>query len=71
MIQFGVLLVAGSEKDSSLSLCGSLSLFWWLTGGQGIYVLVWFHLGILVFILISVLCGILDRLSSDCFQARP
>jgi hypothetical protein len=28
-------------------------------------VLVWFHLGILIFILISVLCGIPDRLSSD------
>jgi len=30
-------------------------------------VLVWFRLGIFVFILISVLCGIPDRLSSDCF----
>jgi len=35
-------LVAGSEKDLSLSLSlslfGSLSFFRWLTGGQGIYV---------------------------------
>jgi len=25
-------------KDSPLSLSGPLSLFWWLTGDQGIYV---------------------------------
>jgi len=34
-------------------------------------VLVWLRLGILFFILISVLCGIPDRLSSDCFWAHP
>jgi len=34
-------------------------------------VLVWFRLGILAFILITVLCGIPDRLSSDCFWAHP
>jgi hypothetical protein len=32
--------------------------------------LVWFRLGILVFISISVLCGIPDRLSSDCFWGK-
>jgi hypothetical protein len=34
-------------------------------------VVVGFRLGILVFILITVLCGIPDRLSSDCFGAHP
>jgi hypothetical protein len=62
------------EKDSSLclslSLSVSLSLCWWLTGGH-IRVLVWFRLGILFLILISVLCGIPDRLSSSCFWAHP
>jgi len=35
-----------------------------------ICVLVWFRLGVLVFILIPVLCGVPDRLSSDCFWAH-
>ena len=49
LVRFGVLLVAGLEKDSSLSLSLSLSFalslslslfffFWWLTGGPGMYV---------------------------------
>ena len=63
LIRFGVLLVAGLEKDLSLTVANSQS--------GHIYVLVWFCLGILVFISITVLCGILDHLSSDCFWAHP
>jgi hypothetical protein len=63
LIQFGVLLLAGLEKDNSLS--PALPLL--VAGRQSGYVcvLVWVRLGILIFILISVFCGIPDRLSSD------
>ena len=83
LIHFGVLLVVGSETDSartrslSLSLSLSLSIYIYIFGvvadrlSGHICVLVWFCLGILVFISITVLCGILDHLSSDCFWAHP
>jgi hypothetical protein len=71
LIRFGVPLVAGLVKDR----CPPLAHFpsWWPTGGRGVrvYVLVLFRLVILVFILMTILCGIPDRLSSDCFWARP
>jgi hypothetical protein len=69
LIRFGVLLVAGSEKGSSLS--GSLLPLLVANKWSGyIRVLVWFRLGILVFILITLLCGIPDRLFSD-FLGTP
>jgi len=58
-------------KKISLSLWVAFPLLVAASWSGHIYVLVWFRLGILVFILISVLCGILDRLSSDCFWAHP
>jgi hypothetical protein len=72
LIGFGILSVAAWKK---------IALFLYLSfpllvadRGSGhiyVYVLVSFRLGILVFILISVLCGIPDHLSSGCFWAHP
>ena len=63
LIRFGDLLVAAWKKIS-LSLFLAFPL---LVADR----IVWFHLGILVFILISILCGIPDHLSSDCFWSHP
>jgi hypothetical protein len=67
LVQFGVLLVAVLKKDNSRCLSFSLALPL-LVGDRWsgyVCVLVWFHLGILILILMSVLCCIPDRLSSD------
>ena len=68
LILFGVLLVAAREK-----IAHSLSLSVLVDDRRSghICVLVWFCLGILVFNLISFLCGIPDCLSSDCFWSHP
>ena len=58
-----------SEKHISLSLAFPLLVADRRSGH--ICMLVWFRLGILVFILISILCGIPDHLPSDCFWSRP
>jgi hypothetical protein len=67
MIQFGVLLVTDLEKDNSLSCSLPLPLLVADRRSGYVCVLAWFHLGILILILISILCGIPDRLSSDFF----
>jgi len=67
LIRFGDLVVAGSEKKSSLSL--SRLPFLLVADRRSGYVckLVWFRLEILVFILISVLCGISHSLLAIVF----
>ena len=60
-----------SEEDCSLSLSLPLPLLVADRRSGHIGMLVRFRLGVLVFILISVLCSIPDRLSSDCFWAHP
>jgi len=68
LIRFGDLLVADSEKDSSLFLSLAYPPLLVADRRSGyVCVLVWFRLETLVFILISVLCGILHRLLAIVF----
>jgi hypothetical protein len=66
LIRFGDLLVAGSEKDTSLPL-DSLPLLVANRRYGYVCVLVWFRFGILVFILISVLWHIGSSVSDCCW----
>jgi hypothetical protein len=65
LFRYGVLLIAGLEKDNPLSLSLALPLLVADTRSEYVCVLVWFHLGILNLILISILYGVPDRLCSD------
>jgi len=58
------------KRQLSLSLCLAFPLLVADRRSRYVCVLVWFLLGILGFILISVLCGLPDRLSEDCFWVR-